>query len=290
MTDVNDGPALHPLSGPPGAEQGENLRRLIRDAFDAARRSGRVDWRQMSIAVLKNRLLTLSGRSFNEADYGERTISDLVRRLPDLLVVDDSTKPPTVRLLPDEAVPNAHYISAGSLRIRRDLWNAIVDYRSGQRYVWNGSAAIRESEVGQAEGGEFLILPTLSETEMDGWRDQFVSTNLSIVAHDAALVAQAEDWRERRLSTTGLPGILRGRWNLALKESVVRRIRDWFASQEISPPGDLLQPSRGSSVQPRATAATDAIRDLVLQCVRVMTDDELRELRLPPAAVLRARR
>jgi hypothetical protein len=277
-----------------GAESEQRLRRLIRDAFEAARRGGRADWQQMTIAVLKNRLLTLTDRQFSENDYGERTISDLVRRLPDLLEVDDSTIPPGVRLLTDNPIKVAGPLrDAGEIylepaRVRRDLWDSIVDYRSHQRYIWNGSLALREGEA-TAEATAVLILPTLTEVEMAGWREAFVATNSSLVAHDAALLAQLESWQHHGLGTASLPHVLRPPWNTELKKLVVRRILDWFEVQSALPPVDLLQYRPRAHDTASVDVTTSALRELVLRCVRVMTHDELKELRLPPEAVLRMR-
>lgn len=130
-----------PPNPPPGAAQSEErLRKLIRDAFEAARRTGRTDWQQMTTAVLKNRLLSLTGRAFKESDYGAQTISELVRLLPDLLLFDQSTSPPTVRLLPSQMPVDPPVVAEGT-RIRRDLWNAVVDYRAPGRYVWDSAQA-----------------------------------------------------------------------------------------------------------------------------------------------------
>jgi hypothetical protein len=290
MTDSSGGPAVRPPSVSLGsAEAEEQLRQLIRDAFEAARRGGRADWRQMSIAVLKNRLLTLTNRSFNEADYGQRTITDLVRLLPDMLILNTSTRPPTVRLRTADEPPRANHVATTAVRIRRDLWNAIVDYRSGKRYRWDGSSALPEGDTSSDDKSRFPQLPTLSEVEIDQWRTQFLVENMPLVAHDPALIAQAERWRDSRLRTADLPDVLRGRWNARLKELVFVRAVDWFDSHSIPQPADLLQPTGPPAGRRTEASDTEALRELIIRCVRAMTDAELRELRLPPTAMLRAR-
>lgn len=154
-----------------------------------------------------------------------------------MLAVDDATKPPTVRLLLGDA-PRLDQIPTQASRIRRDLWNAVVDYRSGQRYLWNGLLAQREDESSPQDRAQFLILPTVSESELDQWRAQFVSTQLPLVADRPALQAQAERWRDKRLGTTDLPAALRGRWNAELKKAVAQRLTNWFVAQSLSVPTD----------------------------------------------------
>lgn len=71
----------------PASDADSRARALIEQAFEDARRTGRPDWHTMTIAVLKNRILTRN-RSFQERDYGARTIAGFVRRYPDLLLLD----------------------------------------------------------------------------------------------------------------------------------------------------------------------------------------------------------
>ncbi len=57
-------------------------------AFADARAGGKLDWQNMNLSVLKNRLLQQSERSFRETDYGGKTVKELVERFPDLLKID----------------------------------------------------------------------------------------------------------------------------------------------------------------------------------------------------------
>ena len=71
----------------------DQLRALIVRAFAEARTKGKADWRTMTLGVLKNRLLQLTGRRFKEADYGAMTMRDLVARVSDLLALKDGIHP-----------------------------------------------------------------------------------------------------------------------------------------------------------------------------------------------------
>jgi hypothetical protein len=242
----------------------------------------------MSIAVLKNRLLELTDRTFDESDYGERTISDLVRRLPDLLAIDETTRPPTAYLLEDQPAGLPDIVQAHSSRIRPDLWNAAIDYSSNLRYYWNGAAAVREDAASPEEVESLAVLPTLSATEMGQWRAQFVLDNRRLIDDDPDVLRQAERWRDSHLRTVDLPAPLRALWNTTLKELVQQRITDWFAAESFQVPADLLQ-SKPPPTRPARPTPADALRQLIIKCVQVMSYEELRELRLPPTAVLRAK-
>ena len=271
---------------PSPPSSGDQLRSLITRAFEVARLSGRPDWQEMTVAVLKNRLLDLTERSFNEMDYGSRSIGELVRRVPDLLLVDESKRPPTVKLVSnDTAAQNVRSTSDG--HVRTDLWNSVIDYRSGQRYIWDGSIAVPDESTGEV-GPNTLVLPTIQPETMGRWRDEFANSAKPLVADDPELQGLLERWRSENRPARALPGALRGRWAAALSSHVIQTLTDWFSERGITIPLDLVQPRTNPRPRSSAGAATSDLRELVMRCVRVMTDEELRDLRLPPAAVLRA--
>jgi hypothetical protein len=260
-------------------------RSLIIEAFEEARRRGNPDWRTMTVAVLKNRLLKITERSFREVDYGSRSISEFVKRYPDILVFDDSTAPPKVSLRAGSiGVPAP--VPGDQNRIRPDLWSAIIDYRSGLTYVWDGLIA-RPVDTSSTvnEEDSTPALPTLTIEEFDDWRRQFIERTAELTSEDPVAIEQAGRWLENRLGTRYLPAALRAPWNRELKQLVVDRLVSWFREHGIAPPADLLQTRPAA---PRQVVGADTLRQLVLRCVRVMTEDELRQLSLPPSAVLRA--
>lgn len=55
-----------------------DVRDLLKDAFEAARTSGRSTWWEMTAAVLKNRLLQLARGSFDESQFGAGRFLDLL--------------------------------------------------------------------------------------------------------------------------------------------------------------------------------------------------------------------
>jgi hypothetical protein len=238
----------------------------------------------MTIAVLKNRLLNLTDRSFQEKDYGARTIAEFVRRYPDLLLLDDSSFPPKVRLRTSDTTTTAP-ADVHRSRIRPDLWKAIVDYQSGLTYIWDGEAARPADDLSADEAEQQRVLPTLSVEELDVWRREFLDNVEELIRDDSSAMEQARRWIDSRLGTPYLPASLRTPWNQELKRRVIDRLATWFAAQELPAPADLLQARPVGRSQP---VGADTLRQLILRCVQVMTENELRQMNLPPSAVLRA--
>jgi hypothetical protein len=267
----------------PASDADGRARRLIEQAFEDARRSGRSDWQTMTIAVLKNRILNRN-RSFQERDYGARTIAEFVRRYPDLLLLDDSSVPPKVSLRASTA-STATATDVEHSRIRPDLWNAIIDYQSGLTYTWDGESAQSAEGRSVDEADAQRVLPTLSVAELDTWRQEFRDNVNDLIRDNPTAAEQTRHWIENRLGTRYLPASLRTLWNQELKRRVVDRLTAWFTDQGLPAPPGLLQARQ--VVRDQAVGA-DTLRQLILRCVQVMTENELRQVNLPPSAVLRA--
>lgn len=261
----------------------QDPRPLIKQAFDMARRSGK-DGRRMSLAVLKNRMLQLTRKQFQEVDYGATSFLALLQSVPDTVRID-ATHPVTIELI---SIPGGdHEIEAPTLeskRIREDLWRAALDYSSGVRYLWDGVDGVARIA---AEGEEGRILPSATREELALWRKEFVEQNANSEFTDDER-DRLRRWCDEAQSTYFLPGKLRGPWNGELKRRVRGRLEAWFLAQGLAVPSDLVV-----STQPRVSEivkeSVEDLRNLVLRCVRAMTHEELRALSLPPAAVLRAR-
>ncbi|WP_432065076.1 hypothetical protein [Streptomyces sp. C10-9-1] len=258
-------------------------RQLIVKAFEVARMSGRDDWTEMTTAVLKNRLLDLTGRAFKESDYGARNIADFVTSFPDLVTLDRSAIPPKVTLIDSSRIKGPS-LTRG--RIRSDLWRAIIDYRSDSSYYWNGAQALPlDPEFADTQGGNWKI-PTISHGEMESWRQDF-RENLPEVANlNDQELEQVETWESHTLPTTELPPLVRGLWNEYLNERVTKRLKEWFSENSLPLPENMLH--RRSPHRDAAPVGVAQLRELILRTVRAMTETELRSMALPPAAVLRA--
>ena len=82
-------------------EKEQEFRELVLQAFADAKAKGKPTWRTMDLSVLKNRLLQRTDRRFRESDYGAKTITELVERIPDVLALGRGRKP-TVSLVEAE--------------------------------------------------------------------------------------------------------------------------------------------------------------------------------------------
>lgn len=256
----------------------DGLRDLVLRAFDMARRRNPDQWRTMTVAVLKNRLLQMTDRQFRETEYGARDMVELAGLLPEL-DVDTVARPPAVTLQ-DSSVSEASSLSTRRVRIRPDLWNAVMDYASGRTWVWSDGHAVA---VGSDEVGDMPVLPTLTADEMRQWREGFVAEQ-SVEPNGQRL----DDWAAGSGGTYQLPPHLRGRWNDQLKRGVVDRLDSWFESRAEPRPADVVVAANRYPAGDKAQAVRPSgLRTFVTGCVAVMTDNELAALGLPAAAVQR---
>ena len=266
----------------------EDANRLIVQAFGQARAAGKPDWFRMTTAVLKNRLLNLTGNAFNEADYGAANFTVFLSERNDLVDIDRSRTPPLVKLreahLGDIALGDTEPVSILQ-RVRSDLWRAVLDYSSGTEYVW-------DKTEGQARASqpadENPILPSVTRTVHQQWREEFLNTVGTSASITSEQEQQAIAWAQQQLPTSHLPVPLIPQWNRFLRDNVHQLLLNWFQESGLEPPSDLV-----TSVVERRTRRTpeaEALRRLVLRVVGEMTEHELASLNLPSRAVLKATR
>lgn len=254
----------------------DTFRALVTSAFEAARESGRSDWQVMTVGVLKNRILQATAREFDERSFGAASFSGLLRQVPDLVELDDTARPPVARLL----APSSSATPAGSVvgggRLRPDLWDAVLDYSSGEVYVWDGLQAVK---VAPGEAAGKPQMPTIKAEVMADWRRGFAK------AHPDRDLAE---WVERGLGTMALPPDLRRPWNLTLKSKVVDILAPWFEQQGLSLPANA---SSDASTRPSAKESQEAeeLRRFLLRCVAVMKPGELKAMQVPASVALRAK-
>lgn len=262
--------------------ESQEPRDLIRQAFAMARGSGKADWGRMTVAVLKNRLLVLTRGQFSEKDYGVSSMREFVERCRDVVTIDTSARPPLV-MLQEKAEQSVEAAIQQPLpefqTVRPDLWRAVMDFRSGRRYVWDAESQVaREAKPDDTEG---LALPSVTKEELASWRHEFFDRYKDGLG--GSELEQASRWKELGLSTRMLPRTLRGPWNGEMKTRVADRLRVWFSEHDLPPPVDfvLRQP------YPGAGAPLDELRSMVIECIRSMTGRELHQLQLPATALLR---
>lgn len=277
-------------------EQRSVAKQLISNAFAAARSKGRSDWRRMTLAVLKNRLLQLSDKHFSEADYGFQSFAEFARQFPELISIDWSAKPPMVELvesfesltftLPIDKESTLSEESTGA-RIRSDLWQAVMNYSVGSKFIWDPVEQVARTTD---DPNASPLLPTIDANTLAQWRADFSANSEPEIKDDTQAIEKLRHWKERGLGTWALPSPLQGKWNNWLKSHVRRRLQQWFDEHRLPLPPDVLtrySPSKAINTERRDTS-TKLLRQLILDCVEVMTIEELSELRLPPAVLLRA--
>ncbi|NEA62577.1 hypothetical protein [Streptomyces sp. SID12488] len=240
----------------------------------------------MTTAVLKNRLLDITNRAFKETDYGARDIAAFVKAYPDLLALDSSTIPPKVRLIDTSLTDSKNAPAAIRGRIRPDLWRATMDYRSGNIYHWDGKQAIAVHPTAPSTDSTLPEMPTISSEDMDQWRHNFQETLPEQILIDEQESEQVAIWAARGLATNNLPIRTRNIWNEYLNNRVVKLLAEWFRDNSLPVPEDLVQ--HRNPIRSNAPVGVAQLRELILRCVRNMTEEELKAISLPPSAVLRA--
>jgi hypothetical protein len=307
-----DGPGGHVPSDavlPPTSDAPDRARALVLDAFAAARRSGKASWDTMTTAVLKNRLLDLTGRTFAEADYGARDMAAFAKGMPDLveLVPPAGSGPPLVRLVERESVDRAVPVPpgraegsprpGGRVRVRPDLWRAALDWHAAGRLV------LDDGRVRPRADGDDPALPSfepVAETVFEHWKRDFVDAVLPDVQGPQADALLA--WAGRPAPANTLGRALQDRWMDTLRAKVLEHLRGWFDGQGLQAPADLVydEPAAarpaadatggpGDDAGPGTVAPSRRLKDFVLRCVHEMTEDELRALPIPAGVASRVR-
>jgi AAA domain-containing protein len=247
-----------------------------------ARDRGKPDWHRMTPAVLKNRMLLLSQQRFNEREYGASTFLGLIASLTGILRLDNSTWPPTVEYVENQAIQGRRSkplpeqeSSAGSaplfdgIWIREDLWRAIMD-PTGVRYVWDDEHRIaREALSGDAARP---LLPLVSREDLASWRADFASSHrLQLATSDLELLLR---WRDHGGPAESLPRPLQRKWKAEFSQRVRERLQGWFQqhapsaiSGRLSPPAPATAPAVDATVisAPKG-GATPGLDELVESC------------------------
>lgn len=273
----------------------ERAEALILAAFSNARLSGRAGWEYMTLAVLKNRLLDITNREFDEADYSAKNMFQFANRFPNLLETDaGADSAGRVRLKDPDRIPapteqeNEQVAKRDRTRVRPDLWKAIVDYRSGQAYVWDPELGVATPDD-LKPGSDRPLLPTATRAQIRLWRQAFAKDHM---ADGEETVARLDEWITHSYGTNFLPISLRGDWTGFSRDRIVELLESFFDANHIPVPKDLLmgteevQTFRHEHVK-RTTNEND-LRALVERCVAVMSLEELAALRFGPEVYLRA--
>lgn len=253
---------------------------LVEKAFQLAKESGKAEWWSMTVPVLKNRLLLITDRKFRETDYGVANIWEFLNNLDTVVKLDQSRTPATVVLRSaNEEATRQHRSGYRSDSISPDLWRAVLDYSSGLSYVWDAERNLARPAATNENG---LVMPTISEVELDKWRDEFIRSQGEL---SPLISSELEVWKRDRLPTVKLPVQFRGPWNGFLKQKVQSLLSNWFETQSLTLP--TVQPPT-ANLRAFERDAHAELRQFIIDCVRVMSAKELEEVRVAPATALKA--
>jgi len=276
--------AIRLLAGTKPRKDPGQLVDLFRSAFKLARDTGKDDWETMALPVLKNRLRDLTAGDFDESNYGFPNLAAMARSYPALLKVVPGKPHESAQFVEplDDAPAAANVDQSGDerirMRVRSDLWRAVMDYASGVDFVWDATTG-KAREVSNSDIDP-LVLPTIDADILGDWRREFAAAAKGLGEADII-----NDWATLRLGTGALPASARGAWNAFLKDHVEERLRTFFLSSGLPLPLDLM------TDVPTASAATHAssLRRLVHNLVDVMTEDELRSITFTAGVLARVR-
>lgn len=260
----------------------QELERLILDAFGRAAQDGKAEWYRMRGPVLKNRLLDLTDRTFDESDYGASRFSEFVALLSDMLKADYSVIPFLVELREQfRSRVAVEVMESSKTQIRADLWRAIVDYSCDATWIWDQesgrAAAVRE--LGDERPGD--VLPTADRDTFQTWRAEFAQEHRPTLSDLEA--QQVEEWAREGLGTGALPLRLRALWNAVIRKHVHERLLGFFRSREYDQPGDLI-------VVVKRQNPESELRSFIQRCISLMSEQELKELPIPAEIAMRAHR
>ncbi len=256
-------------------EHSLSARDLIERAFALARQSGKPEWWVMAIPVLKNRLLQITAQAFKESDFGALTFREFLQNNANVLEIDNSFLPGAVTLKSAQSIPRVPSTSTPQRnRVREDLWRAILDYSSGNKYVWDTESS---AAIIAPEGTESPFLPTISPETMTEWKTAFLA-GLPDTPDDGRLKA----WQTQSLPTDALPPALRVQWNRFLKHKVQSTLREWFDSHQIPQP-PIVHPA----IPAEKRDDTELFREFVIKCIAQMSKEELEKLSIPSSVAFR---
>ncbi len=254
-----------------------DFKALLEQAFTQARQSGKRDWHRMTTAVLKNRLLQLTDRGFQAEQYGAPNLLALLARFTECVRVERTSPLPTVEWLQAEVNDQIGDQVIVGKRVREDLWRAVLDYSSGQQYEWDATA--RQARAVES-ANPAVRLPTVSPGDLRAWREEFANSHRGGLDGERDL-SLLDAWLEHGLGTMQLPRALRPTWNEFLKVKVAQVVASWFRDRGMDTPS-VMVPLR----DPRA-AEVDDLRTYLHHCIDAMSEQELREIRLPASVAHR---
>lgn len=245
----------------------------------------------MRSAVLKNRLLQLTEREFDEARYGGGSMVAVALRVPGLLELV-SERPAVLKLTDPSVVSNDAPLTAEKrqvaspfrwkdVRLRPDLWHAVVASRSGTTYVWDVlTEQAREQTL--LDGQSQFVLPSIGPEELAKLRAQFSAERVQDPQMKDRIAGWLDDF------ATPIPKRIRREWAEYLKSVAVTRVQEWFQMRGIQPPADLLQFASTADLPATSDVVrTRTLKSSLLRAIQMMTEEELRQVLVPASVLMR---
>lgn len=220
----------------------------------------------MRLAVLKNRMLQLSDRDFDERKLGFESFSQFVSTV--------------LRQLVEVSGPECSLRDPGSVkggadreRVNPDFWRATLDYSSGRHYYWDpGAHTVHALSATQASNPKWVKIPSATPEMLAKWRQEFRD------AHpDNKLV---EIWSAEARPTRFLPWNLQGQWNGELRRHVSGLLREWATNNSL----ELELAARVETSE----SAFRLLRKIAHAWVDRLSEDELRKLPIPLGVAVEA--
>lgn len=267
----------------------EDLVAPVVAAFAAAKAS-KEGWQEMTLAVLKNRLMAASEMGFDEADYGAPNMYYFARLYPTLLETISQgpqarvalVDPTIVPSLPEQQPPTID-IPLERVRVRADLWAAVMDYKSNAIYIWDpaeqGARRLDRSDVGT----KYSVIQTVDVATVREWRLD-LANRVAKERPDSELLTAVRAWADGPGSLGTLPLEYRSLWNAIQTLNVREVLTAFFAESGLEPPADMVV----SRERRAPTAAPSGIRAFIRRCVDAMSDEELAALQIPARVALAA--
>jgi hypothetical protein len=203
--------------------------------------------------------------------------------LPDLMVAS-----------PGEDATRRGSKAAGPTRVRRDIWDAVMDWAPSRRHGYNRRTRHIVRDLESPASSDLITLPKITKEQQLAWMRDFAASLESSEER-----AKAEEALATQAPVGAFGHLLRGssrlstEWRSRLRTEVLAKIIAWADSHQIAR-GDLVmkpeqEPSR-SPLQSRpggAMRAEDDLRAELLRTLERLPLAELLKLPIPLEYVLR---
>jgi Uncharacterised protein family (UPF0158) len=260
-------------------------------------------------ASLKPELKRRTDNAFDEHSYGFSTFTDFLRAAAGAGVIDiykaqrgpDHEAVPPGRS-PSALAPRADPIPSTVPRVRADIWQGFVDWRTGWTRVYQRSLdrsdwfpteplELERAELSakrkdfQDKPEDYVEITPISFEEQVGWMREFATDVPDESARQVLEFALSRDRpaKEFAAALAGRPTLLR-QWRAERIRRVLEVVRAWMAEHSLKfelaePPRPVPSVSATSAESP--SISRDTIRQLLREAIDRMPESELLRLAIP---------